>query len=224
MAAYLAREQVKWVLDALRINCVLDVGANKGQYAQMLRRAGYAGRIVSFEPLAHLVEDLREASRDDPHWTVVPVALGSDDAQGKINVVPGTMSSLKEASDFGKSWSHRLRESHVETIEIRRLDGLFDEAVEGLENPRVFLKMDTQGFDLETFRGAGERLPEVLGLQSELACVPIYEGMPRMPEQLTCYEAAGFEVTGMFPVSRHQDTLRVIEYDTVMVRPDAVLR
>ena len=77
--------------------------------------------------------------------------------------------------------------------------------------------MDTQGFDLATFRGAGERVTELLGLQSEVACVPIYEGMPRMAEQLTEYERAGFEITGMFPVSRDRPSLRVIEFDVVRI-------
>jgi hypothetical protein len=36
------------------------------------------------------------------------------------------------------------------------------------------------------------------------------------------YERAGFEITGMFPVARDRVSLRVIEFDAVMVRPAAV--
>jgi hypothetical protein len=41
-----------------------------------------------------------------------------------------------------------------------------------------------------------------------------------MPEALDTYEAAGFEVSGLFPVTREPDG-RVIEYDCMMVRPEA---
>src|SRR3712207_8983438 len=51
--------------------------------------------------------------------------------------------------------------------------------------------------------------------RSEVSCLPVYDGMPLMAEQLTAYERAGFEITGMFSVSRDGPTLRVIEFDVV---------
>lgn len=222
LGAHLGEEHLSWVFRELGINVVLDVGANEGQFATRLRRAGYRGRIVSYEPVQHLVDLLRGHAAADPEWLVEDCALGDVDGTAEINVTPGKLSSLLPASDFGKAWSDKLRESHTETIRIRRLDQVLDDAVAGVAAPRVFLKMDTQGYDLATVRGAGDRLGEVLGLQSEVSCVPIYDGMPRMTEQLDTYEAAGFAISAMFPVSRHRPTLRVIEFDVVMVRPDAV--
>ena len=213
---------MSWLLRRLGINCVLDVGANVGQYAQGLRRGGYAGRIVSFEPVPAIADALRETARGDPDWRVVECALGDVDEKREINVRPGSMSSLLPSSDFGKNWSGRLREAEAQKISVRRLDGLFDEAVDGIHDPRVYLKLDTQGYDMQAFAGAGERLSEIVGMQSEVACVPIYEDMRRLPDQIAAYEAAGFEITGMFPVTRHRSTLRVIEFDVTMVRADAV--
>jgi FkbM family methyltransferase len=222
LSDFVARRHITWLLRELRVNIVLDVGANVGQYADKLRRSGYTGRIVSFEPVAELSAALREKASADDRWHVHGCALGEEEGEAEINVVPGTMSSLLDASAFGKDWSDRLRESHTEKVRVRRLQDVLDEASAGVEDPRVYLKMDTQGFALQTFRGAGERVTELVGMQSEVSCVPIYDGMPRMAEQIGVYERAGFEITGMFSVSRDKPTLRVIEFDVVMIGPRAL--
>ena len=220
---FMADEHVAWTLRRLRVNCVLDVGANRGQYARKLRRHGYTGRIVSFEPVPHLADVLEEASARDPDWQVVRSALGEQPAEAEIEVAggQGRMSSLLPPSDFGKSWSDKLGSHGTVTVSVRRLDAMFDQVLEGLDEPRVYLKLDTQGFDLAAFAGAGDRIDDVLGMQSEVSVVPLYEGTPQMTEQLAVYEAAGFELTGMFPVITDRKTMRVIEFDAMMVRADA---
>ena len=80
--------------------------------------------------------------------------------------------------------------------------------------------MDTQGFDLEVFRGLGAWAEHVIGLQSEVSLLPIYEQMPRMGEAIAEYEKGGFEISGLYPVTSEADG-RVIEYDCVMVRAAA---
>jgi FkbM family methyltransferase len=176
---------------------------------------------VSFEPVAEMAARLREAAADDPDWLVMQNALGEAEGVAEIHAMQGAMSSLLPASEFGRRWSPKLRRTHPEQITIRRLDAVFDEAVAGIDRPRVYLKLDTQGFDLRAFAGAGSRIEDVLGMQSEVACVPIYDDMPRLTEQIRVYEDAGFELTGMFPVNVEGSSLRVIEFDAVMVRPDA---
>ena len=223
VSEFLAAEQVGWMLRATEVDLVLDVGANVGQYASALRRAGYTGRIVSFEPVAEPFRALADAAAGDPLWDVHPYALGAEDGTAEINTTPGTMSSMLSASEFGRGWSDKLEETHTETIQIRRLDSVFAE-VTGGRPVRAYLKLDTQGFDLEVFRGAGEALGSVVAMQSEVACLSIYDGMPRLQEQLSAYEDEGFETVGMYPVSRDPKTLRVIEFDLLMVRADRVRR
>ena len=40
-------------LRAFDIDLVIDIGANEGQFANVLRAGGYLGRIVFFEPLSY---------------------------------------------------------------------------------------------------------------------------------------------------------------------------
>ena len=55
-------------------------------------------------------------------------------------------------------------------------------------------------------------------MQSEVSCIPIYEGMPHLTQQIATYEEAGFASAGMFPVTWDHETLAVIEFDVLMVR------
>ncbi|QBI54906.1 hypothetical protein EKD16_15670 [Streptomonospora litoralis] len=219
---YLAERHVAALLRHYRVNCVFDVGANVGQYARRLRKHGYTGRIVSFEPVGAIAEKLREAAADDPDWWVYPNALGREERVDNINVVQGSMSSLLGPTEFGNQRYKRFRNTSEEEIVVRRLDALMDEALKGIDDPRPYLKLDTQGYDLEAFGGAGKRSADFVGLQSEVALMQIYEGMPRMHEAIAAYEADGFEITGMFPVTREEATGRVLEFDCVMVRADAL--
>jgi FkbM family methyltransferase len=222
VGSFLLEQQVSAILGELRINCVLDVGANVGQFGQSLRRSGYRGRIASFEPLEEFATKLRRRAAKDPKWHVHEFALGDTDTTAEINATPGaSLSSLLPASEFGKEWSSKLERSVKEEIQVRRLDGVLDEVLDGIKEPRVYLKLDTQGYDVLAFRGAGDRLREILAMQSEVSCLPIYEGMPQLEEQLGEYRAAGFDIAGLFPVSMHRPTLRVLEFDAVLVRQEA---
>lgn len=221
LSSYLATEQIIHVLSLYKVNCVLDVGANKGQYAQSLRRAGYKGWIVSFEPVLRDHEVLAERAAKDERWTTHPIALGDEDGSIAMNVVPGTLSSLLPATSFGSHRYERLREPTVEHVDVRRLEGVLDTVTAHVPNPRLYLKLDTQGFDLAAFAGVGSRVQDLVGMQSEVALLEIYESMPRMMEAVGVYEAAGFEITGLYPVSRERRTARVLEFDCIMVRADA---
>lgn len=223
LSDWLLVQHLSEILTRYRVDCVLDVGANKGQYVRMLRRAGFRGRVVSFEPVPEMFAALSAAAEKDELWDVYQVALGREDGELEMNVVPGTLSSLLPPSEFGSTRYARLQEITTLAVPVRRLDEMWAEM--GLadgEPPRVLLKLDTQGFDLEAFAGATGVLDQIVALQSEVALLTIYEHMPRMEESMHTYEAAGFEVTGLYPVSREVRTGRVLEYDCIMVRADRV--
>jgi len=224
LGRYLLGGHVVRLLEKYRVTCVLDVGANTGQYAQRLRRFGYTGHIVSFAPVGAVFAELERRAGKDPRWTAHRLALGRDDGTIDIHVAPVTSySSVLPPTQYGRRrYRSALTDQVTEPVAVRRLDGLLDEVLPASAGRRLYLKMDTQGYDLEVFAGLGGRTGEVVALQSELALVPLYEGMPRLPEALAVYEAAGFEVAGLCTVTRERTTARVLEFDCVMVRAPAL--
>jgi FkbM family methyltransferase len=214
----LQRVQLPALFEMYGVDCVIDVGAHEGEYAQRLRSGGFSGEIVSFEPVPRAFAELERNAAGDDAWTAHRVALGREDGTTTMHVVPGTLSSILPATKFGAGRYPRLREPDEIEVEVRRLDHVLEETVGGLEGRRPFLKLDTQGYDLGVFAGAADSIERFVGLQSELALMEIYRGMPRLPEALATYEAAGFEIAAMYPVSRQTKTARVLEFDCVMVR------
>src|SRR5438128_6981528 len=76
------------LLARLEIDCVLDVGANVGQYHDFLRdKVLYEGLIVSFEPIGRHVELLKSRARAERDWHIEGYALGPREGTLPINVM-----------------------------------------------------------------------------------------------------------------------------------------
>jgi len=216
-------DHLSMIFERYGVDCVLDVGANRGQYGRELRLAGYRGRLVSFEPVEQLSRYLRETAAGDATWTVHRLALGREPGMANINVTRhDVFSSFRSPIAFAaERFGEATEVARHERVAVRRLEDVMDELCGSGPPPRCFLKMDTQGYDLEVFAGLGRWAEHVVGLQSEVAAIALYTGMPRMAEAIARYEAAGFELTGLFPLSRDERTGRIIEFDCVMVRAAA---
>ena len=204
----------------LAVDCVLDVGANTGQFVDRLRRdLGYRGPIASFEPAPASYEQLARRFATDVRWRGFCCALGREPGTAELNLFTpdSSLNSLLGPSAFGSDRFAALRlQPRKEQVEVRRLDDVFDEAVRPLVHPVTFLKLDTQGFDLEVLHGASGVLDRVAALVTELPVVPIYEGMPSLVDGLGHLQDLGFEITGMFPVTRDRDGLGAVEFDCVL--------
>lgn len=212
--------QVQEIFELLRIDLVIDAGANRGQFAKKLRKF-YRGEIHSFEPISFIFDELKSTSSNDPQWHVHNVALGSEAGEVSINVSKETVfSSILSPNEYSKRrFGADAQTVSEERITVRRLEQELDAITPDLANRKIYLKMDTQGYDLEVFRGLGAKSISILAMQSELSIRPIYSGMPHWIDCVSEYEKAGFSMIGMFPVTR--DGLKVVEFDCLLVRdPD----
>lgn len=211
------RAQLRSLLERRRVDLVLDVGANEGQFARSLR-AIYAGDIISFEPVSAAFAKLASAAAGHPRWQVHNFALGSEPGEQTIHITNRSVfSSLLKSNEFSaQRFGEEAQQVREERIQIRRLDSFLEQHVPEVSTRRIFLKMDTQGYDSKVFAGLGRYAQYVFAMHSELSVIPLYEQMTHWTESIVQYEQAGFSVAGMFPVSR--DNRAVVEYDCLLVR------
>jgi len=211
------------VIRSRGINCVIDVGGNRGLFARRLRELGYAGRIVSFEPSPTVLPVIQAAAERDPDWIVRPVALSSEPGQAQLRLhkdpeldsmldtLPGVVDQLPHVAGTG-----------IVTITLSTLAAEFPAIIAGIAEPQVLLKSDTQGYDVKVLRGAGASglAPAVVAVLVELAAQPIYHDQPDMTTVMDLIMTAGFTPVAFEPFFQSSDGLRMIELDALFIRPD----
>jgi FkbM family methyltransferase len=187
---------LKRLLATLDIDCVLDVGANDGGFARNLRAIGYRGRIISFEPVPEVFARLRRAFEHDHAWSGQRLALGKETGTLRLRIPP-QMTVLSSFLDLKESLAVR-----IEDVQVRRLDELLPALLPHAAMSRIFLKMDTQGYDLNVFHGATGCLSAIRGLVSEISVSPLYDSQPHYLDALATYEKAGFDLYHLATVNR----------------------
>lgn len=200
-----------------QVGAVLDVGANFGQFRDFLRHeVGFNGPVHSFEPIPEAAARLRQRALTDPNWVIHEMALGSAPGTASFNVMKG--SAFSSFLDPKGSAPQEFNGANVADRRISVSVETLDRVLSTLGLTRPYLKMDTQGFDLQVVAGGRMSIENVVALQTEAAVIPIYEGMPRFDEVMLSLQHQGFAVSGMFPVTtlRH----RLIEFDCVMIRDE----
>lgn len=217
-------EHLAALLKAYEADCVVDVGAHVGEFGTALRNAGYSGQIVSFEPVNNYFRRLEAVAAPDTKWQVYRAALGRDTGDRPMNVMDGTGSSFLSPSKYAMRFWPEWNSAYIEKVPMRRLSEMMDMFFPSIGVSRPFLKLDTQGYDVEVFQSAGDRIHDFVGLQCELSLIPLYEGMPTIEDALGVFRAVGFDVTGFFPVAVENATARLLEVDCVMIRSQTLPR
>jgi len=208
-------------LKTFRINTVFDVGANTGQFARSLREAGYRGKIICFEPLPDAHEILRDRFVQDENVLVHPrTALG--DVRGSININVSRNSHSSSILNLLPTHTDADSESaYIDTIEanIDRLDNVFAQYVS--EGDRVFLKIDTQGYEWNVLDGAEMCLDKIVGLLLEMSLVPLYDGQRLWKDLLNRLEGERFILWQILPGFSAPKSSQTLQFDGVFYRNES---
>jgi len=203
------------------VEFVLDVGANTGQYGRLVRRCGFRGPIVSFEPLAAAHERLLICASTDANWTVAErAAIGAAPRRTNINVAANSSSSslLRMNDRHIDAAPHSVRVG-TEEIDVIALDDCIDRYIAAGEGG--LLKIDTQGYEMEVLRGATRCLRGRIDfVQIELSLVELYDGQPAMLDVCNFLDSHAFGLRYIIPGFKDPQTGRLLQFDGVFCREE----
>lgn len=210
--------QLTLLLTHQEVDLVLDVGANTGQYAKRLRRDGYTGRILSFEPLPDLHAGLVATAEADRDWIIAPpMALGAASGTATLQrSAESDMSSLRYQTALLERLSPSSAVIEEVPVRVERLDRVVPTLADA---KRPFLKLDIQGGEADALDGAAALLPTLTGLQIEMSLVPCYEGEADFRSMTDRLHRLGFDLAMVLPGYFDGKVCRQLQVDGVFLRP-----
>lgn len=182
-----------------RFKVVVDIGANRGQFALVARKYFPSARIYSFEPLKEPATIFRRVFSSDPWVVLHEVAIGPDNKDTLIHVSRADdSSSLLPIASLQSKLFPGTEEKEERTVTVRRLDTVLKR--EDIEPPAL-LKIDVQGFEKEVLEGCKSLLLCFSHVYVECSFVELYTGQALAHEVISFLEGFGFVLTGIYNLS-----------------------
>jgi FkbM family methyltransferase len=177
---------------------ILDVGANRGNFATNILLGAPLSEVHCFEPNPELFPELeakcRSLGSEKGRPRAIANGIGVGTASGTLDLIvtnfapASSMLPVSEASRSGwpKADLAVKRRNAVPVRTIREYAGAHNiKAVK-------ILKMDVQGFEMEVLKGCGDFLGHIEYIYAEIQFRPLYEGAPLWTDMLKYLKERGF--------------------------------
>lgn len=194
---------------------ILDVGANDGWFSKVVYRFRKDLKIIAFEPLASMYEDLVRIKKLNKKFDFYNCAVGSE--IGKVEISEyGTegLSSLKDLSDeyqYNDHFNTSIKEKYE--VKIIKLD---DFILENKITNDLCLKIDTQGYEMEVLLGAQNtlKLGQIKFIIIELMTVEKYKEAKLYHEIINFLSEFDFQLVDIHQ-SYYEDNGEMSEFDAL---------
>jgi FkbM family methyltransferase len=198
------------LLKTMDFATVVDIGANRGQFALVSRHCYPTANIVSFEPLAAPSRRFRAVLDSDKRVTFHQVAVGAACSEAVMHVsARDDSSSLLPISALQESLFSGTSEVGTETVQVVPLE---QRLPADQIQPPALLKLDVQGYELTTLQGCESLLHLFANVYVECSFVQLYEGQSLADDVIAYLRQHGFGLQGIYNV--HYDPAgRAIQAD-----------
>jgi FkbM family methyltransferase len=205
------------LLEHEAIDCIVDVGANKGQYGRFCREIGFSGLIISAEPDPLVHAELQAVAGSDRNWTTVCAAMSAQTGTMVFHRSRDSQFSSLLPPDPTALSQHGAGLSVVDEIQVpvNTVANLVQEYAS--RSRRIWLKTDTQGHDVQVLAGALSVLDRVRVIQAEVPKLRLYKDSLGFAETIEAIERLGFGVHALHAVNHDRAGLAV-DFDCLFVR------
>lgn len=185
-ADHAIRQLRRWSGD----DVVFDVGANDGRTVLRIQEQLSGPRIFAFEPVTATYKTLVARTAHLPNVRTFPLALGA--APGRQ---PIYLSEIDSMNSFSPAWSDGTR--GTETVEVSTVDDVM--LAQGIDFIH-FLKVDTEGHELEVLKGADRALEgaRIAILQLEVGVGQIAKEFLTLEQARQYLAPRGYLLRGIF--------------------------
>ena len=206
--------------DGHKFDAVVDIGANRGQFALLMAGMFPDARILAFEPLVEPFRKLLEITAHLPGVRAFNAAIGDTRGSMPMNVakrddssslLPITAMQERIFPDTG-----RARVDHVHVAPLGDFMNEFD-----LGRPSL-LKIDVQGFELEVLKGSADCLERFDVVYVEASFIQLYEGQPFASDIIDYLHHRDFRLSGIYNLSQTADG-RAVQADFLFERRPGVV-
>ena len=178
---------------------IVDIGANRGQFALIARSLFPKANIVSFEPLEEAAKTFRDIFSSDSKTILYENALGPVHKKMEIHISKqDDSSSLLPISGLQEDIYPGTAEIETRTVEVKTLDEVL--SVDSIERPAL-LKLDVQGFEIDVLKGCESLLSSFEYIYVECSFVELYVGQSLAHEVISFLSANEFALTGIYNLS-----------------------
>ena len=187
------------VLRNMPSSTVVDVGANRGQFALVARHCFSQAHIISFEPLSGPGATFRRVFADDKRVELFASAIGP--AKGSATIHVSQRDDSSSLLPIGKEQDRLFpgtAEARTETIAIGRLSDFV--SADRIVAPAL-LKLDVQGFELSALQGCEDLLARFEWLYVECSFAELYVGQALADDVIAWVHARGFALCGVYNMS-----------------------
>lgn len=179
------------------IDLIIDVGADVGNYGSQMRSLKYKNKILSFEPILSSYKHLLKKKSKDSLWFAENIALGDVNEERIFHIAnnDGRSSSLREMLSAHVEAAPHAAIVRQEKVQVRRLDDLSYPVLHDAK--RVFMKIDTQGYEMEVLKGSENYLQKITGVQVEMSFMPLYKDQALFFELFQYLNGHGYQLCSL---------------------------